>query len=112
MPESIYNVRSDAELMARIVHQLEGQIKSKFPGVEALAADCYISTTRLKVSFKKAFSTTPLVYFRKLQMIYAEEVLQTRQVSVKELAIELGFKKPNTFSVWFKRHTGKFPHEI
>jgi AraC-like DNA-binding protein len=112
VPTPVHNVQSDAELMARIVNQLESQIKSKFPGIEALAADFYISTTKLKVSFRKTYSTTPLAYFRKLQMMYALEVLQTKQITVKELAMQLGFKKPNTFSVWFKRNTGKFPHEI
>jgi AraC-like DNA-binding protein len=112
VPASVHSIQSDAELMARIVNQLESQIRSKFPGIEALAADFYISTTKLKVSFRKTFATTPLVYFRKLQMMYAQEVLQTKQITVKELAMELGFKKPSTFSVWFKRYTGKFPHEI
>ena len=104
--------KADEELMARIIHELEGQIQDKFPGINALAAAFYISPSKLKNTFKMIYQMTPLVYFRKLQMIYAHDVLTRREMTIKELAIVLGFKKSSTFSVWFKRYTGKLPHEI
>jgi AraC-like DNA-binding protein len=109
---SARGLKADEELMARIITQLERQIQNKFPGINALAADFYISPTKLKNSFKRIYQMTPLVYFRKLQMIYAIEVLKRKEMTVKELAMELGFKKSSTFSVWFRRYTGKLPHEL
>lgn len=104
--------KTDEELMARVVTELEAQIQNKFPGINALAASFYISPSKLKDSFKTIYQITPLVYFRKLQMAYALDVLKRNELTVKELANMLGFKKPSTFSVWFKRYTGKLPHEI
>jgi len=105
-------LKTDEEVMGRVALELETQILHKFPGINALASAFYISPSKLKKSFKMVYHITPLVYFRKLQMIYASGVLQRREMSVKQLASVLGFKKASTFSVWFKKYTGKFPHEL
>lgn len=103
---------SDEQLMARIVHELEGKIQDKFPGINALAAAFHISPSKLKITFKMVYHVTPLAYFRKAQMIYAYDVLKRKEMTIKELSIVLGFKKSSTFSVWFRRYTGKLPNEI
>ncbi|REA56510.1 hypothetical protein DSL64_26700 [Dyadobacter luteus] len=102
----------DDDLINRIVHHLEENIKNKFPGIEAIASDFYISPTKLKKIFRTFFNTTPLLYFRKLQINYAQKKMEITKVTVKELASELGFKKSNTFSIWFKRYVGKNPNEL
>ncbi|WP_090330824.1 helix-turn-helix domain-containing protein [Dyadobacter koreensis] len=104
--------KADEELVARVIHELEAHLQEKFPGINALAATFYISPSKLKNTFKTIYHTTPLVYFRKLQMIYAYDVLNRKEMTIKELAIVLGFKKSSTFSIWFKRYTGKLPNEI
>jgi AraC-like DNA-binding protein len=105
-------ITDDQDLMIKILHHLEKNIKNKFPGIDALASDFYISQTKLKKNFKKTFNTTPLIYFRRLQINYAQEKMQIRKITVKELAFELGFKKSSTFSLWFKRYTGQHPNEL
>lgn len=107
-----YRVGQDHDLMNRILQYLEENVRSKFPGIDSLASDFYVSPTKLKDDFKKTFDTTPLIYFRKLQMSYAQERMLINNTTVKELAFELGFKKVSTFSLWFKRYIGMNPNEL
>lgn len=102
----------DEELMAKVRARLEILIYNKFPGINALASEFNMSPTKLKVSFKRFFNVTPLVYFRSIQMIHAMEILQKKELAIHELSRKLGFEKNATFYLWFKRYFNKNPTEI
>lgn len=66
-----------------------------------------MSVSKLKRDFKKAHGITPLEYFRSLQINYVSGMLSGKEKTVKQLAMELGFKKSSTFSAWYKKITNK-----
>jgi AraC-like DNA-binding protein len=44
-------------------------------------------------------------------MRYAMELLLQRKMSISEIAYEVGFKNPSSFTKSFKKHFGKSPSD-
>lgn len=59
---------------------------------------------------KKGVSFTE--YVTRVRVDYAQKLLRSTQLSVKEIAYQAGFRDPNYFSKVFKRHTGVNPSEF
>jgi len=74
----------------------------------------YAQTAGFSVSqfshlFKKLFGTSPMSYFVELRIQRAKEILDSSNLSVKEIAWELGFEDQLYFSRIFKKVTGVSP---
>lgn len=80
--------------------------------LETLAAVVHISPTHLIRLFRKDLQSTPLQFWDRLRIEHACSRLRQRDVRIKEVAIDLGFKHLSHFSKWFKRHTGKSPQAV
>lgn len=98
--------------MLKAAKILEQQVPHKFPGVQAIAAHCQISPTKLKRDFKEVHGVTLLEYYRSQQMIYVIDLLNGREKTVKELAVMLGFKKVSAFSIWYRKISGTSHFDI
>jgi AraC-like DNA-binding protein len=88
---------------------LQNQVGQRFPGLKALSELCNISSSKLKRDFKIVHGVPPLEYFRSQQIVYLRSLLNTKEKTIKELAIELGFKKSSSFSSWYEKITGERP---
>lgn len=99
--------KTQAYPMLKAAHILEQHIFSKFPGIDSLARSCNLSPTKFKRDFKIAHGLSPLEYFRSMQVINVSGLLHSREKTVKELAILLGFKKHSDFSDWYRKITEK-----
>jgi AraC-like DNA-binding protein len=64
---------------------------------------------RLQQLFQSEMHITPSDYFEKRRLYYARIRLKEPNISVKEVASELGFKNLSHFSIWFKRHFNLSP---
>jgi AraC-like DNA-binding protein len=93
--------------MMKAIKILEQNSPHKFPGIAALAISCKISVSKLKRDFKKTHGITPLEYFRSLQINYVFGMLSGNEKTVKQLAMDLGFKKSSTFSKWYRKISDK-----
>lgn len=88
----------------QIAEYLGTVIFSGFPPVENLAALHHISVSKLMRDFKTAFQTSPYLYFRKLQMEFAEEHIRNTGCSKKEMAFMLGFSNPANYTLCYNRY--------
>lgn len=61
--------------------------------------------------FKEYTGLSPAAYFQDIKLQHAKELLQTTQLSVKEIAYTLNFESPDYFSTQFKKKTGKRPRD-
>src|ERR1043166_7656492 len=77
--------------------------------VGALCDYLQISPATLTRMFQAHHGESPAVYHQRLKMTRAQELLETRRFSVKEIAYALGYKHPNDFSRAFKQFMGKNP---
>lgn len=88
----------------QIAEYLGTVILSGFPAVENLAALYHISISKLMRDFKNTFQTSPYLYFRRLQMEFAEEHIRNTGCSKKEMAFMLGFSNPANYTLCYNRY--------
>lgn len=71
--------------------------------------DLNMSESWFRTCFRKTFDISPMQYRQKLLYDKARNLLQHTQLSVKEIAFQLGFESQNYFSRAFKNHQGVSP---
>lgn len=77
--------------------------------VSTLSALAGVSLSQFFLLFKAVTGCTPIDYFIRLRMQRACELLQNRNLSIKETAVLLGYDDPCYFSRLFKAVTGLAP---
>lgn len=82
------------------------------PSINAIAEKLALSTNSLYRIVKEYAGTSPKDYFINRLMAEAQRKLRYSNISIKELAYELGFNDPDYFSRLFKKSTGKSASEF
>ena len=100
---------SDRRKLFKAENILKESIYGKFPSIAFIAKEIGMSETKLKASFKKMFGVTLFQYFLTNQMKYAKEMIEKSNVSIKEVAITLGYANASKFSNSFKKVIGDLP---
>jgi AraC-like DNA-binding protein len=77
------------------------------PSINTIAEKLALTTNSLYRLVKEYSGTSPKDFFTNRLMIEAQRKLRYSDLSVKELAYELGFNDPDYFSRLFKKSTGK-----
>ena len=77
------------------------------PAIHTIAEKLALTTNSLYRLVKEHSGTSPKDFFTNRLMIEAQRKLRYDNLSVKELAYELGFNDPDYFSRLFKKSTGK-----
>lgn len=77
--------------------------------VSRLAADLGTSRATLTRMFRNFLGISPQVYWNKLRMESAVQLVRAGQLSFKEIAEQLGFRNSLYFSTVFHRYTGLTP---
>lgn len=102
----------DKRRLAKAEYLINDAIFKQFPSLRLLAIESGISETKLLADFKKVYGCTPYRYYVAKQMAYAKEMIQTRQVTVKEVALKLGFQHAGKFSAAYKKIHGHSPSQV
>ena len=74
--------------------------------VEELAKLCQMSLSSFKREFKKQFNDTPSNYINTEKLKKAKELLSLADLSISDIAYEVGFNDPLYFTRLFKRKEG------
>ncbi|MBE7510452.1 MAG: helix-turn-helix transcriptional regulator [Bacteroidia bacterium] len=77
------------------------------PSINTIAEKLALTTNSLYRLVKEYSGTSPKDFFTNRLMLEAQRKLRYSNLSVKELAYELGFNDPDYFSRLFKKSTGK-----
>lgn len=80
--------------------------------IEQLAQRCRLSFSRYLHLFKKQYGTSPRRYQIMLRMETAKTLLQSSDLSVRQIAERVGYTDQNYFSRLFKKYTGYAPTEL
>lgn len=70
-----------------------------------------MSVPSLMRNFKKQFNTTPHAYLNNIRLTQAQNLLQTTNLSITEIAQQVGFIDPLYFCKFFKKQTQLSPSE-
>ncbi len=82
------------------------------PSINAIAEKLALTTNSLYRIVKEYSGVSPKDFFTKRLMMEAQRKLHYSNLSVKELAYEMGFNDPDYFSRLFKKSTGKSVSEV
>ena len=82
------------------------------PSINTIAEKLALTTNSLYRLVKEYSGTSPKDFFTNRLMIEAQRKLRYSNLSVKELAYELGFNDPDYFSRLFKKSTGRSVSEF
>ena len=101
MKEAILNQNNT---IYEVAAYIKSQILSEFTSIEYLAELHGISVSKLMRDFKSRFKTSPYLYYRRLQMEFAETYMERTGCSKKQMAVMLGFSNPTNFVVCYKKY--------
>ena len=82
------------------------------PGLRELARTVGLNQTKLKAAFKIIFGVTAYDFVRKCRMEAAAELLLTTDLSIAEIAYEVGFEYPGNFTHAYSRFFGHLPRDV
>lgn len=83
------------------------------PTIEVLSKKVGINRQKLKQEFKQVFGKTIFQYLREERMKIAKYLLISRQtLSIRQVAIEVGYENVSHFSRRFKEQHGLLPSEL
>ena len=101
-----HQVQTAKNVQAHIISNL-----ARHYTLSELAAYAGISETALKCDFKGVFGTSVYAYLKAYRMAVAQELLRKTDLSVAEIAAQVGYENPNKFSTEFKRFSKYSPSE-
>lgn len=104
--EPVDIVNSNLSKFAEFKLMVETQLTEQ-PSINTIAEKLALTTNSLYRLVKEYSGTSPKDFITNRLMIEAQRKLRYSNLSVKELAYELGFNDPDYFSRLFKKCTGK-----
>lgn len=105
-----YFYKSQTE-KAKAVYALISEDLSRHYTVEKLAEQFEISASALKSCFKAIYGSSIYSFLRSARMNHAATLLRTTDLSVAQVAGEVGYSNPSKFSVAFQKEIRILPLE-
>jgi signal transduction histidine kinase/ligand-binding sensor domain-containing protein/DNA-binding response OmpR family regulator len=110
-PSEISVTSLDEKLIQKAIDLVEKNIANPDFSVEELSRELAMSRVHL---YKKLLSLTgksPIEFIRVLRLKRAAQLLEKSQLSVSEIAYEVGFNNPKYFTKYFKTEFGVLPSQ-
>lgn len=98
------------DVITLLVHYMSENLQANLT-IHDFMLKTNLSAWAINDMFKRAYHTTPKKYYDHLRLTYAKNLLRNSFKSIKEIAEQLGFKEPQTFSRWFHTLDGRYPSE-
>lgn len=103
--------KADEAFRERIGQHIRGNLSGDM-SINSLAAVFGLSPSHFAHRFSSAFGVSPQVYVESCRLEYAKRLLETKDVSIKEAALDAGFTDPLYFSKCFHRAFGVTPSSV
>lgn len=95
-------------LVLRIISHIEKNYQKPF-SLKQLSHDNYMSQEHVIRMFSSKTGITPYRYYRKFRIMKAAQALKYTDISVKQLALQIGYSSLTSFSIQFKKEMGISP---
>ncbi|MFK8284374.1 helix-turn-helix domain-containing protein [Capnocytophaga canis] len=100
----------DQKLLLQVKNLMEQNIEKPLTIIE-LSRLVGMNDNKLKILFKRYFGCTLFEYFQQYRMHKAKMYLEQKELTIKEIAYQLGYSNTANFSNAFKRFWGISPSE-
>ena len=81
------------------------------PSMKEISEIMGLSNYQIQGSFKSIEGLSVSQYIRKKKMEYAKKLLETTDINILDIAIEIGYENPSKFSQSFKKYLGILPRQ-
>lgn len=81
------------------------------PSIPNLARYCNTNSCKLKKDFKRAYHTTIYAYTKEKRLEKSKALLKNADLSIANIANQIGYANPSKYASAFKVHTGMTPSE-
>lgn len=95
--------------MAQVVHYMQDHFTDPELSISAIAEAFDMPTARLSLTFKELMRMSPLEYLTLLRVERSKELLAGTELSIKEIAAQVGYYDASSFIRRFKQITGVTP---
>ena len=102
----------DDQLLEKIQQIIEENPANEALDIEHLCQVLGLSESQLFRKMKALTGESPMKFFRRINLHRARQLLQCTDLSVSEIAYDLGFSDPNYFSRVFRKEFHQTPSEI
>ncbi|MFB6278430.1 MAG: response regulator [Salinibacter sp.] len=102
---------ADEEFLSQVADAIDEHLSHSNFTVDDLAAEVGLSSRQLQRKLKRLTDTSPAAFIRQYRLDIAAELLEEDAGTVSEVAYEVGFGTPETFSRRFKERFGCPPSE-
>jgi AraC-like DNA-binding protein/TolB-like protein len=99
-------------LKQKLLELIEGNLTDENFGPEQLAAKMGMSHSALHRKVKEQYNKTISQFIREIRLEKAKELLQNEELSVSEIAYQVGFGSPTYFNKCFHEYFGVAPGEF
>lgn len=96
------------QCISDVLRYIDGNLSEVF-SLEDLADRCNLSVSRFKHLFKAEVGVPPGEYINRKRVEKAEWLLQNSNLSIRNIAYDLGFSSPGYFATVFKQYKGYSP---
>ena len=83
----------------------------EMPSMKEISGIMGLSNYQIQSSFKNIEGLSVSQYIRKKKMEYAKKLLETTDINILDIAIEIGYENPSKFSIAFKKIFGILPNK-
>lgn len=110
-PSKITVSSLDEKLIKKALEYTEANISNPDYSVEELSRDLGMSRVHLYKKLSSLTGKTPIEFIRVVRLKRAAQLLQESQLTVAEIAYEVGFNSPKYFRKYFKDEFGVLPSQ-
>ena len=107
--EAIQLSKKDEAFAERLRQVVDDYLKDPNLTVEFLGGKLRLSRTQLFRRVKAVAGKGPLDYIRERRLARADELLRTTDMTIQQVALELGFSSPGYFTKCYKEYFGHLP---
>jgi len=110
-PSEIQVTPLDEKLIQKAINIVEQNISNPAFSVDKLAKEIGMSRVHLYKKLTALTGKTPIEFIRIIRLRRAAQLLEKSQLSVSEIAYQVGFNNPKYFSRYFKEEFNVLPSE-
>lgn len=112
VPKNVVKNPLDEKFLNKVIESIKANMSNEDLSVEELGSMVAMSRSNLFRKLKAITGQTPIEFIYYIRLKYAMELLLERKLSISEIAYEVGFKNPSSFTKSFKKQFGKSPREF
>jgi signal transduction histidine kinase/ligand-binding sensor domain-containing protein/CheY-like chemotaxis protein len=103
--------KKEDEFILQVQEHIKAHLSDPDFGVKELCQEVGLSRTQLHNKLKALSNRSTTIYIRSIRLQVAQRLLEESDLTIAEIAYEVGFKDPNYFSRTFNQEFGASPSQ-